>query len=72
MSQYRNFIILGALFVICLVAAIHGSHDGDEQLTAFAVDAAKQILAAILTVTTITVAGQRKTDLTNGKLPEAK
>lgn len=68
MNQYRNFIILGVLFAICLAAAIHASHDGDAKLLDFSLDAAKEILAAILTVTTITVAGQRKTDQvpTNG------
>ena len=62
MKEYRNFIILGVLFVICFIGAVHGSHDGDKELLVFSVDSAKQILAAILTVTTVSIAGQRKTD----------
>ena len=63
MKEYRNFIILGVLFIICFFGAVHGSHDGDTELLNFSVDSAKQILAAILTVTTIGVAGgMRKTD----------
>jgi hypothetical protein len=62
MREYRNFIILGSLFAICAMLAIHGSHDGDEQLLVFSLDSAKEILAAILTIMTITASGQRKTD----------
>ena len=62
MKEYRNFIILGALFAICLLAGVHASHDEDLKLLDFSLDAAKEILAAILTVTTITVAGKRSTD----------
>ena len=65
MKEYRNFIILGALFVVCFVGVIHGSHDGDKELLAFSIDSAKQILAAILMAMTIEVrnAMQRKTDV---------
>ena len=62
MKEYRNFIILGLLFLICFLGAVHGSHHHDQELMAFSIDSAKQILAAILTVTTVTIAGQRKTD----------
>lgn len=65
MREYRNFIILGVLFAICVIAAVHASHDGDPELLSFSIDSAKQILAAILTVTTITAA-VRKTDQPNG------
>ena len=68
MKEYRNYIILGALFAICFAGAVHGSHDNDKELLQFSIDSAKQVLAAILTVTTIGVSGMmnRKTDQTNG------
>lgn len=60
MKEYRNFIILGVLFIVCFAGAVHGSHDGDKELLAFSTDSAKQILAAILTVTTVAVASDRR------------
>jgi hypothetical protein len=65
-KEYRNYVILGALFIICFAGAVHGSHDNDKELLAFSVDSAKQILAAILTVTTIGVAANRRTTDQNG------
>lgn len=68
MRDYRNFVVLGALFVICFLGAVHGSHDNDKELLAFSIDSAKQILAAILTVTTVTAAAmnRRSSDGHNG------
>lgn len=64
MKEYRNYIILGGIFLICVLAAVHASHDDDAKLLEFSISAANQVLAAILTVTTIGAAsyGQRKTD----------
>ena len=62
LGQYRNYVILGGLFLICFIGAVHGSHDGDKELLSFSIDSAKQVLAAILTVTTIAAGGQRKSD----------
>lgn len=65
MKGYWNFVILGALFAICFAGAIHGSHDNDKELLAFSVDSAKQILAAILTITAVTT-NRRAADFPNG------
>ena len=65
MREYRNFIVLGALFAICFIGAVHGSHDGDKELLNFSIDSAKQILAALLTVITVGV-GMRRTDHNGG------
>jgi hypothetical protein len=65
MREYKNYIFLGALWASCFIGALHGSHDGDKELLAFSIDSAKQVLAAILTVTTVAVAS-RSTDRPNG------
>lgn len=62
LKEYRNFLILGAMFAVCFAGAVHGSHDNDKELMAFSIDSAKQILAAILTVTTIAASANHKTD----------
>jgi hypothetical protein len=64
--EYKNYIFLGLLWTSCFIGAIHGSHDGDKELLSFSIDSAKQILAAILTVTTVAVAASRSTDKPNG------
>ena len=63
LKEYRNFISLGVIFLICVVAAVHASHDDDAKLLEFSVNAANQVLAALLTVTTISATHERrKTD----------
>jgi len=67
MREYKNYIFLGLLFILCFAGAVHGSHDQDKELLSFSVDSAKQILAAILTVTTVAAAATRRsTDPPNG------
>jgi hypothetical protein len=59
MNGWKNYIILGSMFVICFAGAVHGSHDQDKELLAFSIDSAKQILAAILTVTTVALTNKK-------------
>jgi hypothetical protein len=53
LKEYRNLLVLSFLYLLCFGSAIYSKSHSYNEIETFAMDSAKQFLAAILAITAL-------------------